>query len=150
LPPPDNIHFFLDKSVGAPGMVAVLRPVGYNCVTHEEYFAGRNNVVEDPEIIAACGQHGWFLITSDKDLPIRWIEEIRAAQIGIFLLSNQNDGSGVWSNRIIACEADVIHEAQNRERPFVARISVAGRLYLLDQIDAVTFRWARVYQRAHQ
>jgi len=65
-------------------MAEVLRPAGYNCVTHEEHFAGRFAAVADTEIIAECGQHAWFLITSDKDLPVRWIEEIRAAQIGNF------------------------------------------------------------------
>jgi hypothetical protein len=145
LPPPENLEFFLDKSVGAPGMAAVLRPAGYMCVTHEEHFVGRHAAVLDPEIIQACAEHGWFLITSDKDLPVRWIEEIRAAQIGIFLLSNQNDGSEIWANRIIACEADVIDEALNRERSFVARISVAGKMYLLDQMDALTIEWKRIY-----
>jgi|SRR5579864_2299775 len=125
----------------------VLRPAGYNCIIHEEYFAGRYDVIFDPEIIQVCGNNHWFLITSDKDLPVRWIEEIRAAQIGIFLLSNQNDGSEVWANRIMACEADVIREAETRDLPFVARISVEGKMYMLKQIDAETFRWVKVYHR---
>jgi hypothetical protein len=150
LPPPDNLRFFLDKSIGAPGMAEVLRPAGWTCITHEEHFAGRYGVIEDPEIIQTCGIPHWFLITSDKDLPVRWIAEIRAAIIGIFLLSNQNDGSDLWAKRLISCELDIIDEATHRECPFVARVSTSGKLYLLNQIDAETFQWRRIYHRAAQ
>jgi len=147
LPPPDFVRFFIDKSVGAPGLAAVLQPAGWDCLTHEVHFAGQYGIIPDPEIIAACAATGRFLITSDKDLPVRWIAEIRAADIGIFLLSNQNDGSDVWGVRLLNCEAQIIDEAVNRQRPFVARINEAGNLYLLDQIDLTTFRWKRVFHR---
>ena len=51
---------------------------------------------------------------------------------------------------LCACEVQIVEEATNRERPFVARISDAGKLYLLDQIDAVSFQWKRIFHKQHQ
>ncbi len=108
----------------------------------------------DPEIIELCGRQDWRLITSDKNMPTTWIREIKTAQIGIFLLSNQNDGSDVWGRRIIACDDQITHEAINRERPFVARISDGGKLYMLSTLDqeAPTEkpRWRSVYFGSHE
>ena len=125
-PPPDPV-FFLDRNLGAEKMSRILASAGFRVELHHVWFYGRQDVT-DEEIIAECGKRSCFLLTADGDLASRYEAEIRQANIGVFVLSNNNEGPSLWGPRIVAARNAFVRTTSHRPRPFVARFGKGGEL----------------------
>jgi hypothetical protein len=119
--PPDAV-FFTDRNLGANYFPAEMRKAGYCIVTHDEHFDLRQDVL-DPEVIEECGRNGWLLITADRDMPRRWADDIRKAQIGVFCQTNNHQGPRIWIPRIVSCKDKLLRAVKNWDKPFIGFIS---------------------------
>ena len=120
--------FFLDRTFGEK-MLNMLSEAGFRLETHHNVYYGRQNVT-DPEIIDECGKRPgpWFILTGDGKFPMRWEIEIRRAQIGAFVLSNNHEKPEIWGQRVVSLKSRMILAAQRRPRPFIGHISVGAQL----------------------
>lgn len=118
--------FFLDRTFGDK-MAAILSAAGFTLQTHHVVYYGRQDVT-DPEIIDECGKRSWFIITADGKFHIRWEIEIRQAQVGIFILSNNHEKPEIWGPRIVSLQSRMHYATQHRLCPFVGHISASSEL----------------------
>ncbi|MBB6145602.1 hypothetical protein HNQ77_003563 [Silvibacterium bohemicum] len=108
----------------------MLREAGFALIIHDEHFGRRQDVL-DPEVIRACGENGWFLMTADSDLPRRWAKEMSIAQIGVFCQTNNHQGPKLWAPRICSLKAEIMLLASTEARPFTAYITAEIKPQLL-------------------
>lgn len=127
--PPDPV-FFIDRNLGADFLPNQLQFAGFRVIVHDDHFLKRQDV-GDPEVIAACGTHGWFLLTGDSDLPRRWSKELKASSLGVFCQTNNHHGPILWVPRIISLKDKIIKCCHLRKRPFVAYITAETKSKLL-------------------
>jgi predicted nuclease of predicted toxin-antitoxin system len=123
-----NPVFFLDRTFGEK-MCDILQAAEFAMETHRVLYYGRQNVT-DPEIINECGKRSLFILTADNKFPIRWEIEIRRAQVGVFVLSNNHERPEIWGPRVVSLKTKIIHAAQHRPRPFIGHISTGAELTL--------------------
>lgn len=133
--PPDPV-FFVDRNLGAVYLPERLRAVGFRLAIHDDHFHKRQDV-KDPEVIAACGENRWFMLTGDSDLPRCWRKEVDAAAIGVFCQTNNREGPQLWVPRIILLRAKILRLANKERLPFVAYITADAkpRLRLKSESD---------------
>ena len=123
--PPEPV-FFTDRNLGAEYLPAELRSAGFRLVVHEDHFNKRQDV-DDPEVIAECGRHGWILLTADSDLPRRWAKEIRTAKIGVFCQTNNHQGPRLWVPRIVFAKPKMLKAIKHWDQPFVGFITAEAK-----------------------
>jgi hypothetical protein len=109
-------------------LVEMLRPAGFNIVTHYEEYGDEGHNIGDPAIIHDCGLKKRILLTGDKDLVHTYAREIRSAKIAVFVTTDNMEGPQKWGPRIISARSDIFRELKRREKPFAAVISAQGRV----------------------
>lgn len=119
--------FYLDQNLGSEKLAALLRPAGFDIVTHRERYQKRQDVL-DPELIKDCGINKNILITADGDMETTWAAEILTAKIGVVILKNNNDGAPKWAMRIIFAKQEIQRMLKKYRKPLAARLSVDGCL----------------------
>lgn len=106
----------------------MLRPNGFNVITHFEEYGDEGHNVGDPAIIHDCGIKNRVLLTGDKDLVHTYAREIREARIAVFVTTDNMEGPQKWGPRIIGARSDILRELKRRRRPFTAVISNQSRV----------------------
>lgn len=119
----------------------MLRPAGFNVVTHHDWYGAQSTLIEDPRIIADCGKRNAVLLTADGDLEFSFTAEIYAANVAVLILSNNNDGPAKWGPKIISAKTIIGEQMSLRKKPYVLRLGSDGRL---TQVRLVRKRGNRV------
>jgi hypothetical protein len=114
--------------LGSEKLAAILRPAGFNIVTHHDWYGPQSTLIEDPRIIADCGKANTVLLTADSDLEFTFGAEIYAAKVAILILSNNNDGPARWGPKIVAAKIDITDQISLRKKPYVLRLGSDGTL----------------------
>jgi hypothetical protein len=117
--------------LGAYKLAAMLRPNGFDVVTHLERYGSQRDREPDPNIALECGRRKNILIAADPDFETQYAVEVRQAGIAVFLLSNNHDGADKWGPRIIKARDAILLEIGRRRKPFVAHINVDGEISLV-------------------
>lgn len=106
----------------------MLRPSGFLIVTHFEEYGDAGHMLGDPVIIRDCGLKNRVLLTGDQDLIHTYAAEIKAAEIAVFVTSDNQEGPSKWGPRIIGAKDEIFRELLRRKKPFTAKISKEGRI----------------------
>jgi hypothetical protein len=120
--------FFLDRNLGSEKLAALLRPAGFHLVTHHDRYGPQAQFVDDPTVIAGCGRSKTILLTADGNLEYTYAVELLTAKIAVLLLTNNSEGPAKWAPRIIAAIPEINRELRRQKKPFLMRLSVAGKL----------------------
>ncbi len=132
--------FFLDRTFGKYEVAKILRQEGFLVVTIHEEFGEEESKIADPVVICDCGLKSRVLLTGDQNLVYLWAKEIRDARIGVFVITNNNEGALRWGLRIVHAKRDILRELRRRQKPFTARISTEGRVTMVRIHDGVQWR----------
>jgi hypothetical protein len=105
----------------------ILRNADINIVTHRERY-GKKPGIQDPQVIADCGQTGTILLTADSNLETTWAAEIRQAKIAVVILSNNTDGAKKWGQRIVDGMPEIEGQLRKRSKPCAIRLNPQGKV----------------------
>jgi hypothetical protein len=91
--PPEQLVFFVDRSLGRKIIPGALREAGEEVRVHDEHFP---QDTRDEVWLADVGQRGWVVLTKDKHIRYRALEihALRAADVRAFVLTSRGDLSG--------------------------------------------------------
>jgi hypothetical protein len=121
-----------------------LRVNGYRQIElFREHFArddgGKEQSVKDPRILRFCNRHKWLLVTTDSDLRLTHIEEIKKLPDLAILATAHNTVAGIeeWVDGLIKVRRFVEREFRKRLRPWFAQFSRQGRITTIYTITAM-------------
>lgn len=89
-PDPSTATFFLDRSVGKHAVAAALREQGVAVLHMGEIYPYDGQFISDPEWITRCGLEGWVAITKDGRIVGDLWEDIKLAELRLFVFPNAN------------------------------------------------------------
>lgn len=86
---PQQLEFFLDRSLGRYRVAQALRAAGWTLRTHYEVYGDRDEEVPDVEWLGFCGRKNLPVLTKDRRLRYRpaEIEVIRRFGVRAFVLT---------------------------------------------------------------
>lgn len=94
--------------------------------------------VKDPQVIRLCNRNKWLLVTTDSELRVTHIEEIKKATDLAILATSHNSVQDIdiWVDALIRAKAAVEREFKNRQRPWYAQFNRQGKLTTIYTIGA--------------
>ena len=83
--PPDEIVFFVDRSLGKIDVPEALRAAGYRCECHDDHW---DQATEDPVWLSGVAGRGWVVLTKDERIRYRPLElqALLAARLRTFIV----------------------------------------------------------------
>jgi len=86
---PQQLEFFLDRSLGRHRVAEGLRAAGWTLRTHHEVYGDRDEEVPDTEWLELCGREDLPVLTKDRRLRYRpaEIQAIRRFGVRAFVLT---------------------------------------------------------------
>lgn len=86
---PQQLEFFLDRSLGRHRVARALRAAGWTLRTHHEVFGDRDEEVADVEWLELCGRRQFPVLTKDRCVRYRpaEIDAIRRFGVRAFVLT---------------------------------------------------------------
>jgi len=129
---PEELIFFLDRSLGKHIVAAALREAGEEVVIHDEQFQQNT---PDTEWLTAAGQNGWVVLTKDERIRYRIAElaALRRANARAFVLTARKDLSGPELAGIFVSALPRIRRLVAQQAPpFIAKIARDGTVALLE------------------
>jgi hypothetical protein len=112
-----------------------------------EEFQEAESKIADPVIIQHCGLMNRVLLTGDQDLIRTWNKEIIQAGIGVFVITNNNEGPSQWVPRIVAARKDILRELVKRQKPFTANVAKEGRISTVRIYDGTSWQTIAIRKR---
>lgn len=97
--PPEQLVFFVDRSLGRKIIPGALREAGEEVRVHDEHF---RQDTRDEVWLGDAGKRGWVVLTKDKHIRYRAVEihALRAANVRAFVLNARGDLSGAEVGQI--------------------------------------------------
>jgi len=125
--PPEDLVFFIDRSVGKHSVADPLRAAGLHVEIHDDHFPAD---AQDQDWLPVVGYRDWFVITCDARIRYRHLEITAAtnARVGMFVVVSKNL-TGPQIAEILLKALNRIHRFINKHhRPFVAKIYRDGSI----------------------
>ena len=128
--------FFLDRTFGSEKLAEVLRGWTWTVEVHRRWFPSDRKRVDDDAWIPVIAEKKWRIISCDKDMESRYHEAIAATDAAIFIVAELDEGEDYrgWVRMLGSCKDRIVHDSHFAPRPFVARISRTGNIYLVNQL----------------
>jgi hypothetical protein len=120
---PDGLpDLFLDRSLGRKKVPQLLRESGLRLVTlAEHYGVPADEIVEDTDWLALCGERGWLAVM--KDSRIQHVSAERRALVvnGVqaVVIPNANLSASDMAGRVIRSAPELAEICQARSGPFL-------------------------------
>ncbi|HZR92754.1 MAG TPA: hypothetical protein VFA44_10180 [Gaiellaceae bacterium] len=117
---PQQLEFFLDRSLGRHRVAEALRAAGWTLRTHHEVYGDRDEEVPDIEWLELCGRENLPVLTKDRRLRYRRaeIQAIRRFGVRAFVLTGGSLTAAEQAARFDRSRAR-IEEACAAAGPFV-------------------------------
>ncbi|MCY4388977.1 MAG: hypothetical protein OXC18_17940 [Desulfurellaceae bacterium] len=128
---PEGPPFFLDQSLGDKVVAQALRQQGCRVELLKEHF---EIDVLDEEWLPEVGRRGWLILTKDDRIRRRPAEREALMQSGAraFILPSGNMSGEDMASAIANALPKIQRFVTKNPPPFIARISKAGEVWLLD------------------
>ena len=129
--PPEVLTFFLDQNLGDKVIAQALRQQELNVELLKEHFAID---ARDEDWLPDVGQRGWLILTKDDRIRRRSVEREALMQSGAraFILPSGNMSGDEMASAIVKALPEIRRFVASTPSPFIARISKAGTVRLLD------------------
>jgi len=123
--PLDDFVFFIDRSLGKNTVANHLRAKGVSVRIHDEHFPPD---APDSTWLASVGRQGWLVLTKDKRIQHRVIEQaaVAAASVRLFALSGGNLTGDEMGAVFAKAHRRIINAARANQPPFIARVYKDG------------------------
>ena len=131
LSPPEQLVFFVDRSLGRKIIPGALRQAGEDVRIHDDLFPQNT---KDSNWLPEVGQHGWVVLTKDKHIRYRAIEinALLTAKVRAFVLTAGGDLSGLEIGAIFIKALPVIKKlCAEVKPPFIAHVSRGSNVKLI-------------------
>jgi len=129
--PPEQLVFFVDRSLGRKIIPTALRKTGEEVRVHDEHFP---QDTRDEVWLGDVGKRGWVVLTKDKHIRYRAIEvhALRAANVRAFVLAARGDLSGAEVGQIFAKALLAMKKlCATTAPPFIALVSRDSKVTLI-------------------
>lgn len=128
---PEGPTFFLDQSLGDKVIAQALRQQGCRAELLKKHFEIN---VPDEEWLPEVGRRGWLILTKDDRIRKRPAEREALIQSGAraFILPSGNMSGEDMASAIANALPKIQRFVAKNSPPFIARISKAGEVWLLD------------------
>lgn len=137
--PPEAPVFFVERSLGARVVPAVLRARGVRVEVHADHF---KHDEADAIWLSAVGRNGWVLLTKDKHIRLRTLEReaLLRADVRAFSLTSGNLTGDEMAGVFLRHWTTIEWVARHEPAPFIAAVSKRDVLLY----DPATRRWRPV------
>lgn len=129
--PPDKPTYFIDRSLGCVHLPEAFRKAGIKFIVHDDHFPAD---AKDEEWLSKAGECGWIVLTKDDKIRYRPLERmaLMGAGVAAFIFSARNIKGSETAALFIQCRTEVEKFLKKTKRPFIARITRAGEVSLLE------------------
>jgi len=129
--PPEQLVFFVDRSLGRKIIPTALRKTGEEVRVHDEHFP---QDTRDEVWLGDVGKRGWVVLTKDKHIRYRAIEvhALRAANVRALVLAARGDPSGAEVGQIFVKALLAMKKlCSTKTPPFIALVSRDSKVTLI-------------------
>jgi hypothetical protein len=128
--PPEAFVFFVDRSLGKNAVASQLRDAGVRVEIHDDWFQPD---APDEAWLTSVGQRGWIVLTKDKRIQHRLIEQaaVVAASVRLFALSGGNLTGTEMGAIFVKAHRRISTCAQANRPPFIARVYRDGSVKIV-------------------
>ena len=125
--PPEQLVYFVDRSLGRHKIADALRASGARVEVHDDHL---NQDAPDEEWIALVGVRGWVAVTKDKNVRFRTaeIEAIKRYGARVLVLCAKNATGPDMANILVDARRRLERFVSSTAAPFVAGIVRSGKI----------------------
>ena len=127
---PDELVFFLDRSLGKKRVATALRQAGAILHIHDDYFPPD---AKDEDWLAEAGQRGWIVLTKDHRIRYRHVERLALMKAGVaaFILTSGDLQGEEMAQIFVRALSRIKPFLQKHAKPFIAKIAKDGSVSML-------------------
>jgi predicted nuclease of predicted toxin-antitoxin system len=128
---PNDLVFFLDRSLGKKKIAEALRMTGATVLIHDDHFSPDE---QDINWLKVAGEKGWIVLTKDSRIRYRVLEKTTLMNAGVaaFILTSAdlkgNEMAEIFVNALPAISKTI----KKYQKPFIAKITRNGRVSVLE------------------
>jgi predicted nuclease of predicted toxin-antitoxin system len=128
---PNDLVFFLDRSLGKKKIAEALRMTGATVLIHDDHFSPDE---QDINWLKVAGEKGWIVLTKDSRIRYRVLEKTTLMNAGVaaFILTSAdlkgNEMAEIFVNALPAISKTI----KKYQKPFIAKIARSGRVSVLE------------------
>jgi predicted nuclease of predicted toxin-antitoxin system len=127
---PDQLTFFLDRSLGKELIATALREAKVLVEVHDDQFAPN---AKDEEWLAEVGRRGWIVLTKDRRFHTRVLEidAIARTKAKVFKLTAANIQGADMAAIFLKAIRKISRVAVGNPGPFIATVSKSGKVIVV-------------------
>ena len=116
--PPEEIVFFVDRSLGKIDVPDALRVAGYRCERHDDHW---DQATEDSVWLAGVAARKWVVLTKDERIRYRPLElkALEAARLRTFILICGNVRGSDAARILLAAIPRILAVVEAQKGPFI-------------------------------
>lgn len=139
--PPETPVFFVDRSLGKRVIAESLRAAGARVEIHDDYFAPD---APDEDWLGEVGKRGWVVLTKDKRIQHRILEQAAVAnsKVRLFALTAGNLQGPEMAGIFVAALPRMTRLVRGNPAPFIAKVTRSGAVSMLLTAKMLK-RWAK-------
>ncbi|MBL0156101.1 MAG: hypothetical protein IPP47_03160 [Bryobacterales bacterium] len=126
---PEDLTFFIDRSLGKEPLASGLRALNWTVVLHDDRFP---QDAPDELWLAEVGRCGWVVLSKDQHFRYRPVEMemLLRSNCRVFVLTAGNVSSRQIADIIVRAAPKIERMAREQDAPFLAHISQACKVTL--------------------
>jgi hypothetical protein len=123
--PPDDLVFFVDRSLEKRHVAEALRREGIHVEVHEDHFLPG---APDVEWLPVVGRRGWIVLMKDKQIRRNTLERdaLLAADVRAFVLTAGNLTGPEMAAAFVRHLRRIVQTIHDRPPPFIAAVTRTG------------------------
>lgn len=127
--PRKPVVYFLDRCVGVEPLYSALKALGLAVEIHDDHFP---RDAEDRDWLAVVGSKGWIVLTKDKKIQYRPLEQeaLRVSGARAFVLVADGLRGADICDLFVKSIPGMERILRGRRGPFIARITSSGRVLI--------------------
>jgi len=124
---PDQLTFFLDRSLGKKLIAKALREAKVSVAVHDDHFLPG---ARDEEWLFEIGKRGWIVLTKDRRFHTRVLEitAIARSRAKVFKLTAANIQGADMAAIFVKAIRKITRVAIGNPGPFIGTVSKSGKV----------------------
>jgi hypothetical protein len=125
--PPDEIVFFVDRSLGKIDVPKALRSAGYRCERHDDHWP---QTTEDSVWLAGVATRKWVVLTKDERIRYRPLElqALESARLRTFIMICRNVRGEDTARILLAAMPRILAVIGAQKGPFIYYVYKDSRI----------------------
>ena len=133
-PPPEDVTFFIDASLGGKILARALRSVGAKVEVHNDYFP---QGTPDTDWLHDVGTRGWIVLTKDNRIRYHELERIALlnARVRSFVLTVKGLRGPEIAELFVKALPAMRSTLKKYSGPFIAKVTRSAKVKLIVPIS---------------